>query len=234
MPMFLGLKPVRPQLLLGAVVVNFAGVVLTLLEWGVEASVLFVSTEVPAKEILKRLRENSEKAGPDEGAWISTPLGDLTRHIREKHHRHVREAIPRVRALLAKVREKHGGRHPEIEQIEKLFGDVGRDMITHMQKEEQILFPYIDALERSVNGKGSFEPPFFQTVRNPIHAMMKEHDAAGDLVKEIRKATGQYTPPEDAWTSYKDLKPRWSAISPAKKRSRGKSFTSSCIRANSR
>jgi regulator of cell morphogenesis and NO signaling len=161
--------------------------------------------DVAAEEILKRLRENSGRVDSSETIWTSAPLPDLTRHIREKHHRYVREAIPRVRALLAKVREKHGGRHREIEEIEKLFGDVGREMITHMQKEEQILFPYIDALERPANGNGSLEPLFFQTVRNPIHAMMKEHDSAGDLVKRIRKASAEYRPPADACTSYKAL-----------------------------
>ena len=75
----------------------------------------------------------------------------------------------------------------------------------HMQKEEQILFPYIDALERARSTHSSVEPPFFQTVRNPIHAMMKEHDAAGELVKQIRKASLEYTTSEDACTSYKAL-----------------------------
>ena len=42
MTVFLGLKPVRPKLLLGALVVNFAGVVLTLLGWGAEATAFFV------------------------------------------------------------------------------------------------------------------------------------------------------------------------------------------------
>ena len=42
MPVFLGLKPVRPRLLLSALVVNFAGVVLTLAGWGAEATALFV------------------------------------------------------------------------------------------------------------------------------------------------------------------------------------------------
>ena len=65
-------------------------------------------------------------------------------------------------------------------------------MIMHMQKEEQILFPYIDALEKATISHGSVEPPFFQTVKNPIHAMMKEHDAAGELVKQIRKASLEY------------------------------------------
>jgi regulator of cell morphogenesis and NO signaling len=157
---------------------------------------------VAADEILKRLRQNSELAGAGDTEWTTAPLMELTRHIRERHHQYVRDSIPRVRALLAKIREKHGGKHREIEDIEKLFGDVAREMTTHMQKEEQILFSYIDALERSAKGNSSLEPPFFQTVRNPIHTMMKEHDSAGDLVKRIRKASNEYKAPADACTSY--------------------------------
>jgi regulator of cell morphogenesis and NO signaling len=35
--------------------------------------------------------------------------------------------------------------------------------------------------------------------------MMKEHDAAGDLVKQIRNSSSDYLPPEDTCTSYKAL-----------------------------
>ena len=120
---------------------------------------------VTADEILKRLRQNRELVGPGDTEWATAPLADLTRHIRERHHQYVRDMIPRLRGVLAKVREKHGSKHHEVGEIEKLFGAVAREMTAHMQKEEQILFPYIDALERSANGQGSLEPPFFQTVR---------------------------------------------------------------------
>ena len=161
--------------------------------------------DVPAEEILKRLRENSKEISADEANWTLAPLGDLTRHIRERHHRYVRETIARVQTLLGKVKAKHGENHPEIADIQRLFTEVGREMIMHMQKEEQILFPYIDALEKADNAHASVEPPFFQTVRNPIQAMMKEHDAAGELVKQIRKASSDYTAPADACPSYKAL-----------------------------
>ena len=157
---------------------------------------------VTADEILKRLRQNSELAGPGDAEWMSAPLMELTRHIRQRHHQYVRDSIPRVRVLLAKIREKHGEKHREIEEIEKLFGEVAREMTAHMQKEEQILFPYIDALERCANGQSALEPPFFQTVRNPIFSMMKEHDAAGELIRQIRKASNVYQAPADACTSY--------------------------------
>ena len=161
--------------------------------------------DVPAEEILNRLRENSKHVSPDEANWTLAPLGDLTRHIRERHHRYVRDAIARVQLLLDKIEAKHGENHPEITDIQRLFTEVGREMIMHMQKEEQILFPYIDALEKATSAHSSVEPPFFQTVRNPIHAMMKEHDAAGELVKQIRNASSEYTAPADACTSYKAL-----------------------------
>jgi regulator of cell morphogenesis and NO signaling len=142
---------------------------------------------------------------PAEGNWTSAALSDLTAHIKNQHHKYVREAIPRINALLDKVKTKHGEHYPELAEIEISFHAVGKEMIMHMQKEEQILFPFIEALDRAANGKGSLEPPFFQTVRNPIHAMMKEHDAAGDLVKQIRKASTEYAAPADVCTSYKAL-----------------------------
>jgi regulator of cell morphogenesis and NO signaling len=158
---------------------------------------------VPAEVILEQLRQNSKRTGTEESGWKHAPLAELTRHIRERHHGYVRDVIPRLREMLAKVREKHGSRHREVGEIEKLFGDIAREMQMHMQKEEQILFPYVDALERAASGQGAIEPPFFQTVRNPIYSMMKEHDAAGELVRQIRTASNGYRVPEDACTTFR-------------------------------
>lgn len=161
-----------------------------------------LKANVSEAEILGRLRQNSERVAPSESRWISAPLAELTKHIRERHHQYVRDSIPRLRALLAKIREKHGDNHRELGEIEKLFGDVAREMLMHMQKEEQILFPFIDALERASNGNGTIEPPFFQTVKNPIHSMLKEHDSAGELIRQIRTASNGYRAPADGCTSY--------------------------------
>jgi regulator of cell morphogenesis and NO signaling len=162
-------------------------------------------TNVSPEEILKRLQENSKLAGPDEANWAAASLNDLTKHIREKHHRYVREVIPRVRTLLERVKAKHGQNHPELAGIEERFFDLGQEMYSHMQKEEQILFPYIEALERSAEGKGTLEPPFFQTVRNPVQMMMQEHDSAGEALRALRKLSSAYQAPTDGCESYREL-----------------------------
>jgi regulator of cell morphogenesis and NO signaling len=162
-------------------------------------------TNVSSEEILKRLQENSRQAGPDEANWAAASLSDLTQHIREKHHRYVRDVIPRIRALLQRVKAKHAQNHPELAGIEERFIDLGQEMYSHMQKEEQILFPYIEALERSANGNGTLEPPFFQTVRNPVQMMMQEHDSAGEALRAMRKLSAEYHAPAEACESYREL-----------------------------
>jgi regulator of cell morphogenesis and NO signaling len=161
--------------------------------------------DVSPEEILDRLRENSQNNGPDDLNWAAKPLRELTQRIREKHHRYVRETICGTQTLLDKVTAKHEKAHPEVTEVGRIFTEVGREMIMHMQKEEQILFPYIEALERAANAHQSIELPFFQTVRHPVHAMMKGHDAAGKLVRQIRHFTSDYIAPADACISFKAL-----------------------------
>jgi regulator of cell morphogenesis and NO signaling len=163
-----------------------------------------IHTGASSEEILRRLEENRKQAGPEDANWASAPLQDLTLHIREKHHQYVRNAVPRIRALAAKVKGKHGPNHPELADIEERFFDLGQELYMHMQKEEQILFPYIEALERSA-GEGTLEPPFFQTVRNPVSMMMKEHDSAGDALRAIRKLSCGYQAPADGCETYQEL-----------------------------
>ena len=162
-------------------------------------------TGVSSEEILKRLEENRKQARPEEANWAAASLSTLTQHIRDRHHKYVREAVPRVRALAAKVSAKHGANHTELPEIEKRFFDLGAELYMHMQKEEQILFPYIETLERAAGGNGSVEPPFFQSVRNPIHSMMHDHDSAGEALRAMRKLSSGYQAPADGCESYREL-----------------------------
>ena len=45
----------------------------------------------------------------------------------------------------------------------------------------------------------------FGTVRNPVRMMFMEHDAAGELLREMRAASASYALPPDACESYRAL-----------------------------
>jgi regulator of cell morphogenesis and NO signaling len=81
-----------------------------------------------------------------------------------------------------------------------LLRDLTGDMLPHMLKEEQILFPYVNQLDQ-----GDAPTPFFGTVKNPVRMMMLEHDRVGEILAKLRVVTDGYTPPESACFSYREL-----------------------------
>ncbi len=73
MPVFLGLKPTRPKLLLAALVVNFSGVVLTLVGWGAQATVFFLVGAALAIAAL-RMFESAPQEAKTRGVHRSFPF----------------------------------------------------------------------------------------------------------------------------------------------------------------
>ena len=161
---------------------------------------------VSAEEILARLRSSGQPAGPEDAAWMTGRLADLTEHIRQKHHRYVREAIPRLDALLLeKVKAKHGERHPEIAAIEGLFDQVRRGTDRAYAEGGNDPVPLYRAAGAVRPGRRRAGAALLHSVRNPIQMMVNEHEAAGN--QAIADSPSQFpilTPP-DACASYQRL-----------------------------
>jgi regulator of cell morphogenesis and NO signaling len=130
---------------------------------------------------------------------------ELINHILETHHVFTKSEMDRLTALIAKVSTVHSANHPELFKVANLFQQLCEDLRPHMFKEEQVLFPYIVALEaaRTNHGHHPFAP--FGTVNNPVRMMMMEHETAGSILHELRALTSDYKPPADACTSYETL-----------------------------
>ena len=130
-------------------------------------------------------------------------LDFLAHYIVANHHAYVRRAVETIGAHTQKVATVHGERHPETVQIAAHFAAVADDMAQHMAKEERMLFPYIVRLaEASRAGQPPPAAPF-GTIANPIRMMEMEHQAAGDLLAAIRELSRDFTPPDDACTTYR-------------------------------
>lgn len=163
--------------------------------------------KVPLQEVLQTLEQGSVPAAIAGNAqdFRQADLSGLVSHIVNTHHTYVKQEIPRLQKLLAKVVSVHGGNHPELLQAQHVFGGLAAELTSHMMKEEMVLFPYVTELEHTVrSGKRAPSAPF-GTVNNPVHMMEMEHEAAGNALKELRSLTGDYTPPPDACFSYNTL-----------------------------
>jgi regulator of cell morphogenesis and NO signaling len=133
----------------------------------------------------------------------SATLSELIGYILEKHHVYTKEEIARLGPLTEKVIGAHGANHPELLSIRDLLRQLCAELLAHMFKEEQILFPFVIQLEESVLQNRPAPFPAFGTVNNPIRMMMREHDNAGEILRELRKLSCDFRIPDNACVSYK-------------------------------
>jgi regulator of cell morphogenesis and NO signaling len=148
--------------------------------------------------VIETLEEIINKTNNPVADYNTWPLDLLADYVEKKHHRYVEEKIVEIVPFLNKVASVHGDRHPELLEVQQLFRGCVEELTSHMQKEEQMLFPFVRQL---ANGK-SVQPPF-GSVQNPINMMMHEHTAEGERFRRIVELTDNYTPPADACNTYK-------------------------------
>ncbi|MFZ6012806.1 MAG: iron-sulfur cluster repair di-iron protein [Bacteroidota bacterium] len=127
--------------------------------------------------------------------WSSAFLVD---YILQNHHSYVRKATPDLESLLDRVCERHGNDCYELLQIRECFIDLVEELVSHMHKEETVLFPVIKKLEDE-SAQNSM-PGYLDA---PINVMVHEHVVAGDLVKQIRSLSNNYTPPDFACPTFR-------------------------------
>jgi regulator of cell morphogenesis and NO signaling len=162
---------------------------------------------LPLNEVLQSLQQGTAPAAgvgnlPD---FNQASLSELVAHIVNTHHAYVKQEIPRLQKLLAKVVSVHGQNHPELFDMQHVFGGLAAELTSHMMKEEMVLFPYVNSLEQAVDsGRPSPRSPF-GTVANPVQMMEMEHESAGNALKQLRNLSSDYTPPQDACFSYNTL-----------------------------
>lgn len=151
------------------------------------------------------LRElaSADDTGPREGEtdWTTATLTDLADHIEAVHHGYLREALPRLTALVEKVANVHGGTHPELPELRRVFRGFRAELEAHMIKEERVLFPMCRDLEAAT------VPPQWHcgTIRNPIRVLEHEHDDAGSALATMRALTHGFAPPPDACNTFRAM-----------------------------
>ncbi|MBM3415697.1 MAG: iron-sulfur cluster repair di-iron protein [Bacteroidetes bacterium] len=152
------------------------------------------------------LNELSQRTSPHNNSvtadFEKMTLKQTADYIVEKHHSYVKKELPLILSYMQKLAAKHGERHPEMLKVFELFAAVKEEMEMHMQKEEMILFPRIKEIERMAD-EGAEIRINQNYIQAPVNIMEQEHDHAGDMMKEINRLTGGFTPPADACTTYR-------------------------------
>jgi len=129
----------------------------------------------------------------------------LADYIYNRHHQYYYDEAPVINELLTKVVNHHGERYPELLDVYRLFTGLLQELNEHFAKEEKVLFPFIKALVLSKQSGNTQAVQNQFSLSAPIQMMENDHEAAGELLAELRTITNEYTAPEGACNSFQFL-----------------------------
>ncbi len=108
-----------------------------------------------------------------------------------------RPACPPGTASLGRDGEELAAR-----RIAELLGEMRAGMFSHIQKEEQVLFPFIAQMDQ---GSVAIYPPAhacFRSVSYPVFMMVQEHETIDYILAEFRRLTHGFEPPTRACVTH--------------------------------
>ncbi len=148
---------------------------------------------------IKALETSSQNATP----FHSWPLDLLIDYILKIHHRGIRTKGPELLLLIGKVHTAHGSKHPELEELYTHFVESLKDLEAHLQKEENVLFPYFLELFEGSEKKRAVPSIHCGTIQHPIRVMHREHENEGERYFYLKKLTHNFAVPSDGCSSYR-------------------------------
>ncbi len=150
-------------------------------------------------EILSEISKDTSVTGNFPLHVQSWSTGFLIDFIVENYHRYIRQSSPEILPLLEKVCLVHAEEYPYLLKVREAFAELSDELMSHMQKEELILFPALR--DREEEGDASMNP-MVSMIHHPVAAMEDEHEMAGNYLKTIRTLTNDYTAPADACPTF--------------------------------
>jgi len=147
-------------------------------------------------DVLKALAADDAKQ-PQEGTrdWTKVTLRDLIDHIVGTHHVYLRNDLGPLQAKVEKIAQVHGDRHPELRKVRDIYTALRKELESHMEKEEDVVFPHVKALEAKKKDGAGLEAP--------MHELENEHEKVGEALHEIRRLTNSYEVPADGCPTYR-------------------------------
>ncbi|WP_234402399.1 iron-sulfur cluster repair di-iron protein [Oceanobacillus damuensis] len=160
----------------------------------------FEEKELDGDRILEKLNAAFEQWNKQDHHlidWDGKSLSELVDHIRHTHHAYLMEELPALGQFVTKIYSKHGENHPHLKGLYHLYNVFRIEMEEHTIKEENEVFPLINQYE--ANPKKTL----LEQIRVANGELEEEHNAVGDMLKEMRAIATEFVPPANACGSYR-------------------------------
>lgn len=128
----------------------------------------------------------------------------LIDYIINVHHQYLKKQLPETQKQLCEFGIEHNKKFLYLVQLEKQFDLLVKQLLATIQREEEVIFPYIRQIAHAHKDKEPYAALLVRTLRKPVEdTMYKSHETITDIILSIRHLTGKYTTPENVCVSHK-------------------------------
>ncbi|HEX4849459.1 MAG TPA: DUF542 domain-containing protein, partial [Puia sp.] len=154
------------------------------------------------KDDLEKVTRNlsvSNKLNFDE--WGLGFLADYIVHI---HHEYLRAILPEAMESIQLFAKGHQKKYNYVTELSDIFCKLANEMLIHIRKEEEVIFPYIRQIVHAYENKESYASLLVRTLSKPVEdKRMHDHEIIVKSLQRIRELTNNYEIPANACTSHK-------------------------------
>ena len=136
--------------------------------------------------------ELASPAPDDVAAWSSKPVAALVGHILDRYHGRLREELPILVAMAAKVEMRHADKGTTPFGLAEHLRGMQAAAFDHLEKEERVVFPHVLA------GNGA-------SLQAAIQCLEQEHVDHGTNLARTRELTANLVPPPEACATWRAL-----------------------------
>lgn len=119
----------------------------------------------------------------------------LVEHIVAVHHAYIRDHMPRLLQLSAKVASAHGEKDARLVDFDTQLLVLGGTLMEHLAEEENDLFPIIC---KAAADQSKLNPAL-------VDRLITDHDAVGAMMATLKALVNDYLIPDWACPTYRNL-----------------------------
>lgn len=123
--------------------------------------------------------------------WRGAGNTNLIEHLLSRYHEVHRQQLPELIRLARRVEHVHGARPQCPNGLADALAAMQQELESHMQKEEQVLFPLLTQGRNHVDG--------------PVAVMRFEHDQHGEALARLEALAHDFDPPAGACNTWQAL-----------------------------
>lgn len=163
------------------------------------------SRHLEVAAIIKEL-ENARRtiALPGDTKFEDWDTEFLVNYIINIHHTYLKNSLQSTAELLDAFAQDHQKEFSYLAEVATVFNDLVKEMLPHLQYEEQFIFPYIRQIAHAFHNKESYAGLLVRTLRKPIeNFMFHEHESVNKMLNRLRELTSDYTLPSKYCLNHK-------------------------------